>query len=126
MLWILAQPWLRRVLAGRHGEERRRAGPLLLLGVFGTGVYGGYFGAAQGILVLSILGLSLNDDLQRLNALKVVLTGLVNLVAGVVFVTARTFLQIDRIQQIVEPQNACEQLVVRIVVPVEVPGQESP
>ena len=38
--------------------------------------------------MLSILALSLNDDLQRLNALKVVLAGLVNLVAGIVFVFA--------------------------------------
>jgi uncharacterized membrane protein YfcA len=57
-------------------------------GVFASGVYGGYFGAAQGILVLAILGLSLDEELQRINAVKVVLTGLVNLVAGVVFVIA--------------------------------------
>jgi uncharacterized membrane protein YfcA len=54
--------------------------------VFGTGVYGGYFGAAQGILLLGILGVALPDDLQRVNALKNVLAGLVNGVAGVVFV----------------------------------------
>jgi hypothetical protein len=54
--------------------------------VFGSGIYGGYFGAAQGILLLAILGLALDDDLQRINALKVVLAGLVNLVAGVIFV----------------------------------------
>jgi uncharacterized membrane protein YfcA len=56
--------------------------------VFVAGIYGGYFGAAQGIMLLSILALSLNDDLQRINALKVVLAGLVNLVAGIVFVIA--------------------------------------
>jgi uncharacterized membrane protein YfcA len=54
--------------------------------VFASGVYGGYFGAAQGILLLAILGLTVDDDLQRINALKVVLAGLVNFVAGVVFV----------------------------------------
>ena len=48
-------------------------------------MYGGYFGAAQGILLLAVLGLSLRDDLQRINALKVVLAGMVNLVAGIVF-----------------------------------------
>jgi hypothetical protein len=42
--------------------------------------------AAQGVLVLSILALGLDDDLQRLNALKVVLTGLVNLVSGAIFI----------------------------------------
>ena len=56
--------------------------------MFVAGIYGGYFGAAQGIMLLSILALSLNDDLQRINALKVVLAGLVNLVAGIVFVIA--------------------------------------
>jgi uncharacterized protein len=54
--------------------------------VFASGIYGGYFGAAQGILLLAILGLSLDEDLQRINALKVVLAGLVNAVAGIVFV----------------------------------------
>jgi uncharacterized membrane protein YfcA len=56
------------------------------LGVLISGIYGGYFGAAQGILLLAILGLSLDDDLQRINALKVVLAGLVNAMAAIVFV----------------------------------------
>ena len=60
--------------------------PLLLILVAATGVYGGYFGAAQGILLLAILNLFVDDQLQRLNALKVVLAGLVNLVAGILFV----------------------------------------
>jgi hypothetical protein len=59
-----------------------------MLGVFAGGIYGGYFGAAQGIMVLAILSLGLDDELQRLNAVKVVLTGLVNLVSGVVFIFA--------------------------------------
>ena len=57
--------------------------------LFATGVYGGYFGAAQGIMLLAILGLSLPDEnLQRINALKVVLAGLVNLIAGIIFIFA--------------------------------------
>src|SRR5947209_36394 len=63
-------------------------GPWTTTGVLASGVYGGYFGAAQGILLLGILGLGVEDDLQRLNALKVVLTGLVNFVAAVVFIAA--------------------------------------
>jgi uncharacterized membrane protein YfcA len=60
-----------------------------MLSVFGTGIYGGYFGAAQGIMLLAILGLSLpTEQLQRVNALKVVLAGLVNLVAGIIFIFA--------------------------------------
>ena len=54
--------------------------------VYLAGVYGGYFGAAQGILLLAILGLALPDDLQRVNALKNVLTGVVNGVAAVIFI----------------------------------------
>ena len=91
LVMILAQPRLailRGMGRGGAGARRVHAGPLATLGVFAGGVYGGYFGAAQGILVLAILGLSIDDELQRLNAVKVVLTGLVNLVSGLVFVFA--------------------------------------
>jgi uncharacterized protein len=87
LVLIVAQPRLSSAL--EHRRRRRphgRAGPLATLGVFASGVYGGYFGAAQGILLISILGLALDEDLQRINALKVVLTGLVNFVAGIIFV----------------------------------------
>ncbi len=86
LVLIVAQPRLSRALERRRRPAQARAGPLATLGVFASGVYGGYFGAAQGILLLAILGLALDDDLQRINALKVVLAGLVNLVAGLVFV----------------------------------------
>ncbi len=88
LVLIVLQPRLSRALATRRAPARDRAGPLATSAVFASGVYGGYFGAAQGILLLSILGLALDDDLQRINALKVVLAGLVNLVAGVIFVFA--------------------------------------
>ena len=73
-------------IAARLPERRAVAGPALLAGVFATGVYGGYFGAAQGIMLLALLGLGLGEGLQRANAVKNVLAGLVNLVAAVVFV----------------------------------------
>ncbi len=88
LVLIVLQPRLDRALAAHRPRERHHAGPVATTVVFGSGVYGGYFGAAQGILLLSVLGLSLVDDLQRINALKVVLAGLVNFVAGVVFVFA--------------------------------------
>jgi uncharacterized membrane protein YfcA len=87
LVLIIAQPRL-ALLTARRALAHERAGPVATLCVFASGVYGGYFGAAQGILLLAILGLSLDDDLQRINALKIVLAGLVNLVAGVVFVIA--------------------------------------
>ena len=86
LVLILLQPRLSRALEGRRERGREHAGPLALAGMSAAGIYGGYFGAAQGIMVLAILTLSLDDELQRLNALKVVLTGLVNLVSGIVFI----------------------------------------
>ena len=88
LVLIVAQPWLARALEHRRRPAHANAGPLATMGVFASGVYGGYFGAAQGILLLSILGLAINDDLQRINALKVVLAGLVNFVAAIIFVFA--------------------------------------
>src|SRR5579884_3730962 len=88
LMLILVQPRISRALAARRTRGHERAGPVATTSIFASGVYGGYFGAAQGILLLAILGLSLDDHLQRINALKVVLAGLVNLVAGVIFVFA--------------------------------------
>ncbi|WP_426244444.1 sulfite exporter TauE/SafE family protein [Nocardioides sp. LHG3406-4] len=55
--------------------------PLVLL----AGVYGGYFGAAQGILLMAIMGIGINETLQRLNGVKIVLSAVVNGIAGVLF-----------------------------------------
>jgi uncharacterized protein len=88
LLLIVAQPRLSELLEARRQRAHGRAGPAATLGVFASGVYGGYFGAAQGILLLGILTLALDEELQRINAVKVVLAGLVNLVSGVVFVFA--------------------------------------
>jgi uncharacterized protein len=82
------QPRLARWLLKRRIDLERRARVLTLLAVYLTGVYGGYFGAAQGILLLGILGVALAQNLHRTNALKSVLVGLVNGVAGVYFVFA--------------------------------------
>jgi uncharacterized membrane protein YfcA len=53
---------------------------------FGVGIYGGYFGAAQGIILMSLLRLSFSENLQVLNAIKNVLAGVANAVAGVLFI----------------------------------------
>jgi uncharacterized membrane protein YfcA len=65
-------------------------GVSLWAGVLGTGVYGGYFGAAQGVLLMGLFGTFLRDDLQRLNAVKNVLASIVNGVAAVVFIAVST------------------------------------
>jgi uncharacterized membrane protein YfcA len=54
--------------------------------VYGAGVYGGYFGAAQGVLLMAVLGVGLTETMQRNNATKNVLAMLVNLVAAAIFV----------------------------------------
>jgi uncharacterized protein len=88
LVLIVLQPRLSARMARRRAEAPPHGGPWTSIGVFLTGIYGGYFGAAQGILLISVLGLTLPDDLQRINALKNVLAGLVNAVAGVVFIIA--------------------------------------
>jgi uncharacterized protein len=85
LVLVVLQPRLSRALAARR-PARPHGGPPLWAGVFGTGVYGGYFGAAQGVILLALCGIAIPEDLQRLNALKNVLAALVNGVAAVVFV----------------------------------------
>jgi uncharacterized membrane protein YfcA len=84
---IVAQPWLTRTLSTHHPHVLAHPG-LLPGGLFAVGIYGGYFGAAQGLVILALLGLTLDESLQRVNAMKNVLAGLTNLTAGVVFVIA--------------------------------------
>jgi uncharacterized membrane protein YfcA len=86
LVLVVFQPRLSRALATRRARARPHGGPLLWSGVFGTGIYGGYFGAAQGVILLALLGITIpEEELQRLNALKNVLAALVNGVAAVVF-----------------------------------------
>jgi uncharacterized membrane protein YfcA len=86
-LALLAQPWLRRA-AERHGAGRTgtRAVPAgLFAGMFAVSAYGGYFGAAAGVLMLALLLVGLPLSLLQGNALKNVLLGLANAVAAVGF-----------------------------------------
>ena len=64
----------------------RTGGPLLTAGVLASGVYGGYFGAAQGVLLIGLMGSMLDETLQRINAAKNVMAALVNGTAAVLFV----------------------------------------
>ena len=87
LLLVVFQPRLSRVLAERRTQTKPHGGPALWTGIYGTGVYGGYFGAAQGIILLALMGIAMPDeDLQRLNALKNVLAAIVNGVAAVLFI----------------------------------------
>ncbi len=83
-LLVAIQPLIRRLRPRSRPAAHRR--PLLLALVAATGVYGGYFGAAQGVLLVAILGLLLESDMQRVNAAKNVLAGIVNLAAALLFI----------------------------------------
>ncbi len=83
---VVAGPRLAAGVAAGRGDTAATIGPALLACVFATGVYGGYFGAAQGIILIALLSIFLEDDLQRLNASKNVLAMLVNGIASVVFI----------------------------------------
>jgi uncharacterized membrane protein YfcA len=82
---VVLQPWLSRKVAQRDHAVAHGGAPALGA-TFLTGIYGGYFGAAQGVLLMAFLGIFIDEDLQRLNAVKNVLAGLVNAVAAIVFV----------------------------------------
>jgi uncharacterized protein len=86
LVLVVLQPWLSRRLAATQGRRHPHGGVPLLLGIFATGVYGGYFGAAQGVLLLALMGILMDEGLQRINAVKNVLAAVVNLVSGIVFV----------------------------------------
>jgi uncharacterized membrane protein YfcA len=94
---VAVQPALQRTLRSRRspGEEsapRIGAGRLtaLFAGAYVTGTYGGYFSASQGVLQIGIFGLLLRESLQRLNAIKNVLTTAVNAVAATAYVVVAT------------------------------------
>lgn len=88
LVLVLVQPRLSVRLRGRGplaAPSRGRAAALSL-GLFGASVYGGYFGAAQGVVYVALLSLLLLDDLQVANGVKNVLATVVNGVAAVTFV----------------------------------------
>jgi uncharacterized membrane protein YfcA len=109
---VIAQPWLSKrvaarrqqpaavVLAGAGQEEVTRATPetsaprpapertgvVLGAGTFVSAAYGGYFGAAQGVLVIGLLGTFLDETMQRVNGAKNVLVAIVNGTAAVIYI----------------------------------------
>jgi hypothetical protein len=83
---VAIQPRLTRRLDERQGDRHEHGGLGLAATVYATGVYGGYFGAGQGIILISLLAIFIPEDLQRLNATKNVLAMIVNGIAAMVFV----------------------------------------
>jgi hypothetical protein len=83
---VILQPRLSRFVAERRRRVVEHGGVELWIGIFLTGIYGGYFGAAQGVILLALLGILIAEDLQRLNGVKNVLALIANGVAAVLFV----------------------------------------
>ncbi|GIH22479.1 UPF0721 transmembrane protein [Acrocarpospora phusangensis] len=83
---VVAQPKLNVWLAERRPHTHPHGGPWLWLGVFGAGMYGGYFGAAQGVVLIGLLGVFLDEGIQRINAAKNLLSLLVNTAAALLFI----------------------------------------
>src|SRR3984893_6530015 len=81
------QPRLSKLLEER-GDRKLHGGNGLLVGVFLTGVYGGYFGAAQGVILIALLAIFVHDDLQPLNGTKNVLALTANAVAALLVVAS--------------------------------------
>lgn len=80
---LAVQPVLARRLRARAPHADRRVGPGLLAATVVGGTYGSYFGAGLGVALLAVLGVSLDDTLQRLNALKGALALAVNAAGAV-------------------------------------------
>ncbi|MFJ7160137.1 sulfite exporter TauE/SafE family protein [Streptomyces sp. NPDC101118] len=96
LVLVVAQPRLaaalrRRQEAAGTDPAHPDGGPALLAGMTVASAYGGYFGAAQGVLYLGLMGLFLHDDLQRINAVKNVIAALVNGIAAVFFLFVAEF-----------------------------------
>ncbi|MFI1722190.1 sulfite exporter TauE/SafE family protein [Streptomyces sp. NPDC020489] len=95
LVLVVLQPLIARRLRARRARTGRRVpadgGPPLLVGLTLASVYGGYFSAAQGIIYVALMGLRLDDDLQRLNAVKNVLVAVVNTVAVLFFLVVADF-----------------------------------
>lgn len=83
---LAMQDWIRRRLAAHAGHQKRQHSVWFVSVPVGlAAIYGGYFGAGLGVIVLAVLGLVLEDSLTRLNALKQIIALAVNLSAAVYF-----------------------------------------
>jgi uncharacterized membrane protein YfcA len=86
-LLFAGSDWLRRA-AGRATTDTPRFSVPVLVALFGAAVYGGYFGAGLGILLLALFALTGWNDVHRMNGLKAVLSAFVNGVAVIPFAIA--------------------------------------
>jgi uncharacterized membrane protein YfcA len=90
-LIVGAQPWIARWLRSRHKdpqslEPRTSMSPATTFFSALTGLYGGYFGAGSGVMMMAVLGLGLDLEWRVVNALKTLAVLAANVVAGLIFV----------------------------------------
>ncbi|MEO8850550.1 MAG: sulfite exporter TauE/SafE family protein [Allobranchiibius sp.] len=86
ILLVVFGPALGKKARAAHSDTASRGrGIALLVGIFGAGVYGGYFGAAQGVLLLGLMSALMTESLQQINGVKNVLGTIVNGVAAITF-----------------------------------------
>ena len=85
LVLVAAGPRLSKALAKHRSTEAHRSWPLLVL-FYATAVYGGYFGAGMGIIMIALLTIFVPDGVQRLNGLKNILAALINGVAAILFI----------------------------------------
>ena len=87
VLLVLLGPRLQAWVGGRHPDHDSNGRRLLMAGgIFAAGVYGGYFGAAMGVMLVGVMGALMTISLQRINGLKNVLGTVVNAVAAITFI----------------------------------------
>ncbi|MDQ3156836.1 MAG: sulfite exporter TauE/SafE family protein [Actinomycetota bacterium] len=92
VLMVIIGPAIQRRGARRNAElggdhtQTTRSRVLLTAGIFVLGIYGGYFGAAQGVLLVGLMSMMLTEGIQRITAIKNVLSTVVNAVAALTFV----------------------------------------
>ena len=85
LVLVAAGPRLSKALAQHRHADSHRSWPLAVM-FYATAVYGGYFGAGMGIIMIALLTIFLEDGIQRLNGLKNVLAALINGVAAILFI----------------------------------------
>jgi len=83
---LAAQPAIKNVINKRHDGPHEPHKVVLAVSVFACSVYGGYFGAGLGIMLLAVLGIALDDPLPSINSLKGALALIINVLAASFFV----------------------------------------
>jgi len=86
LVLVVAEPWLARRLVAWREAAPPQGSHTMIAAVFSTSVYGGYFGAGQGVILLAVMGVLMAETLQQVNALKNVLQGVDNVASALMFI----------------------------------------